>query len=165
MWTVVPDVYNVIIARIFRLQYSADRICAATGDISTIQCALYYKHWAKYSAPPPIYATWTVVLDTYNIITARLMQASIFNWTYLRCYSRYHDNSMPVILKTWWQRQGTSSSLRYVICGPRHIQCKYSTAYSGLNVQVYGSALLLEISRQCYARYSANWVRDTAYIL
>jgi hypothetical protein len=34
---------------IFRLQYSTERICAAIGDILTIQCALYRKRGAKYS--------------------------------------------------------------------------------------------------------------------
>jgi hypothetical protein len=33
---------------IFRIQYSAERISAGIGDISTIQCALYCKHGAKY---------------------------------------------------------------------------------------------------------------------
>jgi hypothetical protein len=41
---------------IFRLQYSTQFICAAIGDISTIQCSLYCKHGAKYSAHPPVYA-------------------------------------------------------------------------------------------------------------
>jgi hypothetical protein len=57
MWTVVTDIYNVITARVFRLQYSADRICAAIGDVSTILCALYCKLEAKYSAHPPVYAS------------------------------------------------------------------------------------------------------------
>jgi hypothetical protein len=40
---------------IFRLQYSFERICAAIGNISTIQCSLYCKLDAKYSAHPPVY--------------------------------------------------------------------------------------------------------------
>jgi hypothetical protein len=56
MWTVVPDIYNVIAARIFRLQYSAVGNCAAIVDITTIQCALYCKRGAKYSAHPPVCA-------------------------------------------------------------------------------------------------------------
>jgi uncharacterized integral membrane protein len=60
-----------------------------------------------------------------------------------------HINSMRVILQTLCEIQRTSSSLRYVNCGPGHIQCIYSTAYSGFNVQLNGSALQLEISRQC----------------
>jgi hypothetical protein len=42
--------------RIFRPPYSAERICATIGDITTIQCALYCKLGAKYSAHPPVYA-------------------------------------------------------------------------------------------------------------
>jgi hypothetical protein len=56
--------------RIFRLQYSFERICAAIGNISTIQCALYCKLGAKYSAHPPVYAMWTVVPGIYEILTA-----------------------------------------------------------------------------------------------
>jgi hypothetical protein len=41
---------------IFRLQYSFERICPAIGNISTIQCSLYCKLGAKYSAHPPVYA-------------------------------------------------------------------------------------------------------------
>jgi hypothetical protein len=41
---------------IFRLQYSFERICAAVVHITTIQCALYCKLLAKYSAHPPVYA-------------------------------------------------------------------------------------------------------------
>jgi hypothetical protein len=43
MWTVVPDIYYVITAGVFRHQYSADRICSAIGDISRILWALYCK--------------------------------------------------------------------------------------------------------------------------
>jgi hypothetical protein len=43
--------------RIFRLQYSSARICAAIGDISTIQCALCHKLGSEYSAQPPDYAS------------------------------------------------------------------------------------------------------------
>jgi hypothetical protein len=42
--------------RILRLQHSSERNCAAIGDITTIQCALYCKLGAKYSAHPPVYA-------------------------------------------------------------------------------------------------------------
>jgi hypothetical protein len=55
MWTVVPDIYNVITARISRLQYSAVGNCAVIVDITTIQCALYCKLGAKYSAHPPVF--------------------------------------------------------------------------------------------------------------
>jgi hypothetical protein len=41
---------------LFRLQYSFERICPAIAHITTIQCALYCKLVAKYSAHPPICA-------------------------------------------------------------------------------------------------------------
>jgi hypothetical protein len=59
---------------------------------------------------------------------------------------------MGVIMQTWSQIQSTSSSFRYVNCGPGHIQCIYSSAYSDLNVHLNVSALLLEISRQFNSR-------------
>jgi hypothetical protein len=72
---------------------------------------------------------------------------------------------MSVILQTWCQLQRTSSSFRYANCGPGHIQCIYSSAYSDFNIHLNVSALLLEISRQFNARYTANLVPNTAHIL
>jgi hypothetical protein len=137
---------------------------AAIGDMSRILCALYCKLCAKYSAHPPDYAIWIVVPAIYNVITAPYIQASIFNWTCLRFYCRYIDNSMCAILRSWCQIQRISSTLRYLKCGPGHIHCKYSYAYSGLNMQLNVPALILEISRQCNARYTANMVKNTAHI-
>jgi hypothetical protein len=104
--------------RIFRIQYTAERISAVIGNITTFQCALYCKHGAKYSAHPPVYSMWTVIPAIYNVFTAPHIQASIFDWKYLRCHCWYIDNSKCVILQTWCQIQRTSSSLRYVNCGP-----------------------------------------------
>jgi hypothetical protein len=56
--------------RTFRLQYSSERICAAIGNISTIQCSSYCKLVAKYNAHPPVYAMWTVVPAIYKVLTA-----------------------------------------------------------------------------------------------
>jgi hypothetical protein len=134
--------------RIFRLQYSSERICEAIGNISTILCALQCKLGAKYSANPPAYAIWTVVPDIYKAVTSPHIQSSIFNWMYLRWYWRYLDNSMSVILQSWCHIQPTSSSISYVNCGPDHIQWNDSSAYSGFNMQVKVSALIFEVSRQ-----------------
>jgi hypothetical protein len=205
---------------IFRLQHSTKRICAAIGDMSTIQCALYCIYCAKYSAHPPVYSIWTVVPDIYNVITVPNILASIFNWTCLRWYWRYVDNAMRVTLQTWCQMQRTPSSLRYVYCGrdiynvttvPHiqatifnwtylrrywrylensmsvtlqiwcqiqctssssryvnyrrgHIQCIYSSANWGFNIQRNISALLLDICRHFGARCTANLVTNTAHI-
>jgi hypothetical protein len=73
--------------------------------------------------------------------------------------------SMRVILLTWCQIQRTSSGLRYVYCGPGHIGCIYSSAYSGFNTRLNLSALLLEIIGHVYARYTANLVPNTTHIL
>jgi hypothetical protein len=79
MRSVVPDMYSVITARIFRLQYSAVGNCDVIVDITTIQCALYCILGAKYSAHPPVYAMCTVVPDIYKVFTAPHSQVTIFN--------------------------------------------------------------------------------------
>jgi hypothetical protein len=106
-----------------------------------------------------------VVPAIYNAITVSHNQASIFNRTYLRSHWRYINNSMCVILQTWFQIQRISSSLRYVNCGPDDIECTYSSAYSGYNIQLIVSPLLLDICRRLNARYTANFVPDTAHIV
>jgi hypothetical protein len=122
--------------RIFRLQYSAVGICAAIVHITTIHCALYRKLVAKYSAHPPIYAMRPVVPAIYKLFTAPHIQSWIFVWTYLRCCWRYADICMHVIPQILCQIQRPSSGLRYVNCGPGHIQCIYSTPYVGFNIQL-----------------------------
>jgi hypothetical protein len=107
----------------------------------------------------------TVVPDIYNVITVTYIQASKFKWTNMRCYWSYPDISMCVILPTWCQIQRTSSSLRNVNCGPGHVQCHYRSTYLCFNSQLNVSRSLLEISRQCNARYTANMVSNIAHIL
>jgi hypothetical protein len=131
----------------------------------TVGCVLYCNFGAIYRAQQPVCAMWTVVQAVYNVITAPHIQATIFIWTYLRCYWRYLDNSIVVILQTWCQIQHTSSGLRYVNCGPGHIQYIYSSAHSDFNIHLNVSALLLEISRQFNASYTANLVTNTAHIV
>jgi hypothetical protein len=133
--------------------------------MSRIQCALYCKHRTKYSASPPLYAIWTVVPDIYTVNTVPHIQDSIFNWTCLRWYWRYVDKSIRLILQTLCQIQRTVSRLRYVDCSPGHIQCSYSSAYIGFNIQLNVSALLLEICRHFDGHYSGNWVPNIAHML
>jgi hypothetical protein len=149
---------------IFRLQFSTERICADIRGISSVQCALYCNLGAKYSADPPDYAMWTVFPATYNVFTAPYIQDSIFNWTQLCCYWRYLDSAMRVTLQSFCQIQRTTSSLLYLNCSLRHIQWNYSSAYSGFNIQLNVSALILEICRQFSAPYTANFVPNTAHI-
>jgi hypothetical protein len=80
---------------------------------------------------------------TYTIVTAPHIQPSIFIWTFLRCYWKYLDNSMLVILQTCFQIQSTSTSLRNATCGPGHIQSIFSTAYLGFNIQLKVAPQLL----------------------
>jgi hypothetical protein len=111
------------------------------------------------TAPIIQFTLWELVVPhIYNVITASHIQASIFNWTYLRCYPRHLDNSMRFVLQTWCQIWRTSSSLRNVNCGPGHIQCNYSSTYSGSNIQQNVAPLLLEICRQFGERNTATLV-------
>jgi hypothetical protein len=107
----------------------------------------------------------TVVPEICNVSTTPHIQATISNWTYLRCYWRYLDNSIGVILQTLSPTQRTPSSTRYVNSGPAHIQSIYSSAYSDYNIKLNVSALLLQISRLFHARYNANLVSNIAHIL
>jgi hypothetical protein len=151
--------------RTFRLQYSTVGICAAIVDITTIQWALYCILGAKYRAHPPVYTMWTVVPEIYAAFTAPHIQSSIFIWTYLRCYWRYLDYSMRVVLQTLSQIQRVSSRLRYVNCGPGHIQGIYCSAYSVFNIPLKVGPMLLEVSRQYNERYTASSAPITAHIL
>jgi hypothetical protein len=150
--------------RLLRLQYSAEGNSPAFVGISTIQWALYCKHGVKYSAHPPVYAIWIVDPTIYSLITAPHIQDSIFNWTCLLWYWRYVDKSMRLILQTLCPIQLTSSRLRYVDCSPCHIQCSYSSAYVGFNIQLNVSPLLLEICRHFDGHYSGNWVPNIAHM-
>jgi hypothetical protein len=72
---------------------------------------------------------------------------------------------MRVIQQTWCQIQRTTPSLRYVNCGPGHIQSTYSSAYLGFNIQLKVAPMLLEVSRQFNARYTAFLVPNTEHIV
>jgi hypothetical protein len=101
LWSLTYTKYLQLL--IVRSQYTTEPDCAATRDMPPFGCALYCNIGAKYSAHPPVYASWTVVQVIYNVIAARHIQASIFKWTYRGCYWRYLDNSMCVTLQTWCQ--------------------------------------------------------------
>jgi hypothetical protein len=90
---------------ILRLQYSNERISAVIGHITTIQCALYCKHGAKYSAHPPVYAVWTVVQDIYNIFTA-----SIFRLQYSTKPSSAAIGDMSTIQRAIYCKHGAKYS-------------------------------------------------------
>jgi hypothetical protein len=151
--------------RIFNSEYSTERICAAVGDMPIFACVLYCKFCAKYRAHPPVCAMWTVVPDIYNAFTAQHIQDLIFNWTHLRWYWRYVANTMRLILQTLCQIQRSSTRLLYLTCGPGHTQSNYISKYSGCNILLNMSALVLEICRQRNARYTANMVPNTALTL
>jgi hypothetical protein len=163
LWSRKDTIYPQLL--IFWQQYSSERICAAIGHNGTFRCALHCKFGVKYSEYRPVYAVWTALPAIYKVFTAPHSQATIFNRTYLRCNWRYSDTSMLVVLHTWCQIQCTSSCLRHAICGPGHIQCNCSSAYSGFNNQLRASALLSEISPQCNARYTANLEPNIAHII
>jgi hypothetical protein len=51
------------------------------------------------------------------------------------------------------------------LCGPGHIRCNCSSAYSAFNIQLKLPALLLDICRDLDARYTANLVPNTALVI
>jgi hypothetical protein len=150
--------------RIFRLQYSSARICAAIGGITTIQCAPCCKLGAKYRTLPPVNSICTVVPVIYNAFATPYIQTSIFSCRYLHCRRRYPVNTMRDILQSGCRIQRTTTSLHYVYCGPGHIQSVYSSAYSGHNIQLNVSALLLEIWRQFNACRTTKFAPNAAHI-
>jgi hypothetical protein len=108
---------------------------------------------------------YAVVPDVFKVLTAPHIYASIFSSRHLRCYCRYHMNSMRNILQTWCQIQCITPRLCYVTCGPGHIQSVCCSAYLGLNIQLKVAPLLLEVSRQFNARYTTNLVPNAAHIV
>jgi hypothetical protein len=69
---------------------------------------------------------------------------------------RYIVNVVPI--------QCTSSSLLNVDSGPGHIQCIYSSTYSGINIHLNVSVLLLEIYRLFNVRYPAKFAPNAKHI-
>jgi hypothetical protein len=163
MSTVVPDIYNVITvtynqASIFK--WTNLRCCWRYPDISM---RLILKIWCQILRTSCSLRYVNCGPEIYNAITFPPIQASMYKWQHLLWYWIYIDKSMCVIWHTWCQTQRTSSSLRYLNCGPGHIQCNYSSAYSGFNIQLNLSALLLTICRHFDAHYTANWVPNIAH--
>jgi hypothetical protein len=165
MGVVHPDMYNAFTAPYIQASIFSWTCLRRYWRYVDNSMRVILKIGGKCSAHPPAYAMWTVVPDIYNVISAPHIYTSLFSWTYLRCYWRYVDNSIRVILQAWYQIQLKSSSLRYVNCGPDHIQCDYSSAYLGYNIQLNESAVLLEIYRHVEARYTANYMPSIARII
>jgi hypothetical protein len=102
---------------------------------------------------------WTVVPDIYTVNTVPHILASIFNCAYLRWYWSCVDNWMRLILQTLCQIQRISSILRYVNCGPGHIQCSKSSNIQGSIFKKRSSAaigLMSTIQRAFYCNVGAN---------
>jgi hypothetical protein len=163
IWTVGPNIYNVLTDPHIQDSIFSWTYLRCYWRYIDNSASVILQPSCQYCAHPPEYAMWTVVSAMYSIITAPHIPATIFNWMYLRCHCWYIDNSMCVILQTWFEIQRTSSTLRYLNCGPGHIQWTYSSTYSGWNIQLHVSALLLEISRQFNERYTENLVPITAH--
>jgi hypothetical protein len=87
-------------------------------------------------------------LDIYNAFTAQHIQASIFNWTYLRCYWKHLDISVRVILQKWCQIQCTSSRLRYVNFSP--------DIYNVTTVPHIQNSIINWTHLRCYRRHLDN---------
>jgi hypothetical protein len=131
--------------------------------MSTTQRMLYSTFAAKCRINPPDYAMSILVPVKYNKITVLLMQASIFNWTYLRCDWWFIDEWMRVILHICCQIQGTISGLGYVNYGPGQIKYIYISCYSGINIQFNMSSSILVIYRQFNARCTPHLLPNAGH--
>jgi hypothetical protein len=118
------------------------------------------KYWPQY----PVYAMPSLLPFKSNISTFIHVQASIFNWKYLRCDWWFVDKSMRVILHISCEILGTISGLRYATSGLRQIQFNYSSWHSGFNIQLNVSPLLLVACRQIEARYTPHLLTNTGNI-
>jgi hypothetical protein len=148
MWTVVPDIYNVI---------TAPHIQTSIFNWTYLRCYCRYLD----NATRDILQTWSQMQRTssnlryvncgpeiYSAITVPHMQASIFNSMYLCCYWRYLDNSMRITLQTWCQIQRRSSNLRYVNCDPE--------VYNAITVPHMQASIFNWTYLRCYWRYLDN---------
>jgi hypothetical protein len=99
----------------------------------------------------------------FNVFAVLVIQASIFNWTYLRCNWRYGAHSMTVILYDGCQIQSTSTSLRYINSGHCQVRRSFSFAYLGLNIVVILSHFLFQICRLFEALYTPRLLLNTAH--
>jgi hypothetical protein len=159
----LPNTELMLFWRFWR-KYSIERIIVSIGDMSTIRVALYPTFAGKYSAPAPVFITWTPVEDKSNVIPVLHIQDSIFYWTYLRCHWWYLENSLLTTQHNCSQMQRTPACLRYVSSGPCQIHYNCGFTHLGLNIQLHVSPLLLVVCRQFDARYTPHSLPNTAHI-
>jgi hypothetical protein len=94
---------------------------------------------------------------TYSGFNIQLIVSALLLHICRAFSERYTANLVPI--------QRTASSLRNVNCAPGHIQCVYSSAYTGFNILLKVSELILMIKRQFNMRYTAILVPNTAHTL
>jgi hypothetical protein len=157
---VVPDICTVIDAPPIQTSIFNCRYLRCYCRYHTNSMRVILQTWCQMQGTASSFRYVNSGPHIYKLFTAPHICASVFDGTYQRCYGGNIDNSMCVILQTWYQIQRTSCRLHYVNCGPGHIQCNYSSVYSGFNILVNASALRLEISRQFNERYSVSLVSN-----
>jgi hypothetical protein len=162
---VVSVIYNVITVTYIQASIFMWTNLCCCWRFPDISMPLILKIWCQIQRSSSSLRYVNCGPEIYNAITVPPIQSSIYKWKYLLWYWIYIDNSMCVIWNTWCQTQRTSSSLRNLNSGPGHIQCNYSSAYSGFNIHLNVSALILVMYRQFNALYTANWLPNTAHIL
>ena len=146
---------------IFKHECSSEHINAAIGDISIIQCALYFTYAAKYRPRHSVCASSTLVCVKTSVLSVFHIQSVISIWKYLRYYWWYVDNSMRIIGHICRQIQSTTFGLRYVKLELRQIPRICTFAYSDCNMQLNVSQLLFVICRHVNALYTSRMLRNT----
>jgi hypothetical protein len=99
----------------------------------------------------------------YNIVTVLDIQASIFNWTYLRSNWWRIDKSVSIILHISCQILGILSGLSVANTGHRQIQYSYSSSYAAFNIHLNVSTSILVVYRYIDACYNPNLLPNTGH--
>jgi hypothetical protein len=162
MWTVVPALYSTV---------TAPHIQSSIFNWTYLRCYWIYLDndlLAKLQ-------TLCQIQRTSSRLRSLNGGPSHIQSNYSCTYSGFNiqQNIAPLLLGICWEFtehdtatlvpiQRTAFSLRSVNCGPGHIHCKYSSAYSGFNIQLKVPLPLLEISRQFNERYTGHVVPNTA---
>jgi hypothetical protein len=125
-------------------------MCAILQILRQIQ-RTFFSLRCLYRGPGHNQCTYSYTYSGFNI---QLIVSALLLHICRPFSERYTANLVPI--------QRTASSLRNVNCAPGHIQCVYSTAYSGFNIQLNVSMVILVIYRQFNATYTANFVPNTS---
>jgi hypothetical protein len=165
MWTVVPVIYNAFTAphiqtSIFICTYlrcycryleNATRVILQTWcQMQRTSSSLRYMNWG----PGHMQCNYSSAYSDFNIqlnVSALLMNIS----------RQFNEN----ITEIWVPNTAHNRQFTQCVLWSRTYIMQLQHGYSSFNIQLIASAQLLEMSRQFYARYTANLVPNIVHIL